>query len=111
MSSVEALRTSRKRPSVAYQEFMLYVGKQKSGLFCFFEGKDNAYYVPRIKQVTQTYHPISCGGRNAVLRVYELITTHREYDKYNKAFFIDRDFNLPLAVTVQTPTPKTQTIK
>jgi predicted ATP-dependent endonuclease of OLD family len=32
-----------------------------------------------------------------VLAVYRLINIHREYDKYKKAFFIDRDFNEPLA--------------
>ncbi|MFM7408114.1 MAG: DUF4435 domain-containing protein [Cuspidothrix sp.] len=37
-----------------------------------------------------------CGGRDKVLEVYRLITIHREYDKYKKAFFIDRDFNEPL---------------
>lgn len=66
-------------------------------MFCFFEGKDNAYYVPRIKQFTDNYQPIQCGGREKVLEVYRLITNNREYDRYKKAFFIDRDFNNPLA--------------
>ncbi|MGB7518147.1 MAG: DUF4435 domain-containing protein [Spirulinaceae cyanobacterium] len=65
-------------------------------MFCFFEGKDNAYYVPRIKHFIDDYCPISCGGRDKVLSVHELIVIHPEYDKYKKAFFIDRDFNPPL---------------
>jgi len=93
---LEQLRNSRNKAQVAYQEFMLRTRKGKNGLFCFFEGKDNPYYVPRIKRFTDDYHPIYCGGREKVLKVYELITIHPEYDHYKKAFFIDRDFNPPL---------------
>ena len=70
--------------------------KGKNCFFCFFEGKDNAYYVPRIKSFTENYYPIQCGGRDKVLAVHRLITYHFEYDKYKKGFFIDRDFNEPL---------------
>lgn len=96
MLYTEILRLSREKPQVAYQEFALHTRENKDGLFCFFEGKDNAYYVPRIKRFINNYHPIHCGGREKVLEVYRLITIHREYDKYKKAFFIDRDFNEPL---------------
>jgi hypothetical protein len=93
MLDIDQLRKSRKKAQVAYQEFMLHTGKGKDGLFCFFEGNDNTYYVPRIKRFTDNYHPINCGGRDKVLDVYRLITIHSEYDKYKKAFFVDRDFN------------------
>ena len=96
MSYIEKLRKSRDKAQVAYQEFCLYTRKAEAALFCFFEGKDNAYYVPRIKQFTDNYQPIRCGGREKVLEVYRLITINREYDRYKKAFFIDRDFNNPL---------------
>jgi len=96
MLYIDQLRKSRDKPQVAYQEFVLHAEKGKDGLFCFFEGKDNAYYVPRIKRFTDSYHPIKCGGRDQVLDVYRLITIHSEYDKYKKAFFVDRDFNEPL---------------
>lgn len=96
MSYLDKLRASRDKPQVAYQEFVLYARQGKDGLFCFFEGKDNAYYVPRIKRFTDDYCSIPCGGRDKVLKVHELITIHPEYDKYKKAFFIDRDFNQPL---------------
>jgi hypothetical protein len=68
-------------------------------LFCFFEGErgsDNSYYIPRIKQFTDNYYTINCKGKEKVLKVHELIKAHREYDKYKKAFFIDRDFDKPL---------------
>jgi hypothetical protein len=93
MLYIDQLRKSREKAQVAYQEFVLHAGNGKDGLFCFFEGNDNAYYVPRIKRFTDNYHPIKCGGRDKVLDVYRLITIHSEYDKYKKAFFIDRDFN------------------
>lgn len=96
MSYLDKLRQSRDKPQVAYQEFVLHTRKGKDGLFCFFEGKDNAYYIPRIKNFTNKYHPIKCGGREKVLAVYQLIIIHSEYDNYKKAFFIDRDFNHPL---------------
>lgn len=96
MSYLEELRASRDKPQVAYQEFALHTKKGKDGLFCFFEGKDNDYYIPRIKKYTDKYHPILCGGRDRVLKVQKLIAIHAEYDKYKKAFFIDRDFNQPL---------------
>lgn len=96
MSYLDELRASRDKPQVAYQEFALHTKKGKDGLFCFFEGKDNDYYIPRIKRFTDLYHPIQCGGRDRVLKVQELIAIHSEYDKYKKAFFIDRDFNQSL---------------
>ena len=46
MLYTEILRLSREKPQVAYQEFALHTRQGKDGLFCFFEGKDNAYYVP-----------------------------------------------------------------
>ena len=96
MSYLEKLRKSTDKAQVAYQEFCLHTRKAKAALFCFFEGKDNAYYVPRIKQFTDNYQPIRCGGREKVLEVHSLIKNRAEYDKYKKAFFIDRDFNPPL---------------
>ncbi len=96
--NADDLRKAREESSnVPYQEFNKLVRKDKNGLFCFFEGKDNPYYYPRIKKLTNlNIQPIKCNGRKWVLKVYELINYHREYDKYKKAFFIDRDFNKPL---------------
>jgi len=96
MPYLEELRNSRNKAQVAYQEFALHTRQGKDGLFCFFEGKDNGYYVPRIKKFVEIYYPIICHGREKVLEVYHLIIQHSEYDKYKKAFFIDRDFNSAL---------------
>lgn len=102
--TVASMKKSLDKAEVAYTKFMLYTRSGIEGLYCFFEGErgsDNAYYVPRIKQYINDYHPINCGGRNKVLRVHALIKIHEEYDKYKKAFFIDKDFNAPL--TPQIP--------
>lgn len=94
-SYIQKLRQSKDKATVAYQEFALSTKTYKDHLFCFFEGNDNPYYVPRIKNVTDKIYPVNCGGRDKVLKVYELISNQEVYNKYSKAFFIDRDFNSP----------------
>ena len=98
MSYLDTLKQSKDKPQVAFQEFTLSTRKHAEHLFCFFEGKDNPYYVPRIKRFTDNYFPIKCGGRENVLEVYRLITNRVEYNHYKKAFFIDRDFNPTLPI-------------
>lgn len=92
-SYIQQLRESRDKATVAYQEFALSTKTHKDYLFCFFEGHDNPYYVPRIKKFTEKIYPINCGGREKVLKVFKLINNQNVYDGYSKAFFIDRDFN------------------
>ena len=105
--SVEQMRISTLKPVVAYAEFMNSTGKLPNHLFCFFEGKDNPYYIPRIKKHTDDFHPIKCGGRSKVLEVHNLIKNQEVYKGYKKAFFIDRDFNeaLPLQNPIVYETP------
>ncbi|MBF4469955.1 DUF4435 domain-containing protein [Flavobacterium sp. HJJ] len=105
--SVEQLRNSTTRSVVAYTEFMNSTGKLPNHLFCFFEGKDNSYYVPRIKKHTNDFHPIKCGGRSKVLEIHDLIKNQDVYKRYKKAFFIDKDFNeaLPLQDPIIYETP------
>lgn len=94
-SYIQQLRHSKEKATVAYQEFALSTKTYYNYLFCFFEGNDNPYYVPRIKNFTNEIFTINCGGRDKVLKVYELISKQEVYNKYSKAFFIDRDFNSP----------------
>jgi hypothetical protein len=96
--TIDLMRDSNSKSVVAYTEFVLSTSKLSNHLFCFFEGKDNPYYVPRIKKYTTDYHPIKCGGRSKVLEVYNLIKNQEVYKKYKKAFFIDRDFNETLSL-------------
>lgn len=92
MSLLDEMKLNKDKAQSAYLEFTLLT-KNGDNLFCFFEGKDNYYYIPRIKQFTKNYQIISCGGREKVFKVHQLIKNHKEYDKYKKAFFIDKDFN------------------
>jgi hypothetical protein len=55
MTYAEELRQSRNKPQVAFTEFANATRKNPEHLFCFFEGKDNAYYVSRIKRFTESY--------------------------------------------------------
>ncbi len=105
MTYIEELRSSKEKPQVAFQEFSLSVSKFPNYLFCFFEGKDNPYYVPRIKRFTNNYHAIKCGGREKVLEVYRLINNRKEYNQYKKGFFIDKDFNVPSSDPLIFETP------
>jgi hypothetical protein len=93
--TAEQLRKAREESAnVAYLTFAKHIKSDKLGLFCFFEGKDSPYYISRVKSVFNgNYYPINCSGKSKVLKVYELIDYHREYDNYKKAFFIDKDFD------------------
>jgi len=95
---VEQMLESTTAAENVYHEFMISTSKLPNHLFCFFEGKDNPYYVPRIKKHTNDYHTINCKGRSIVLEVHQLIKNQSVYNKYKKAFFIDRDFNQTLSL-------------
>lgn len=96
--TAEELRKAREESAnVAYLTFAKHIKSDKLGLFCFFEGKDSPYYISRVKNIFNgNYYPINCSGKSKVLKVYELIDYHREYDAYKKAFFVDRDFDSSL---------------
>jgi hypothetical protein len=98
---IDELRKSKDKPQVAFHEFALATGTRQNHLFCFFEGKDNSYYIPRIKRFTDAYYIIKCGNKEAVLGVYNLIVNKSAYRKYKLGFFIDRDFDK--SVGPQTP--------
>jgi hypothetical protein len=99
MTYIEELRQSKSKAQVAFQEFALSTRKNSTHLFCFFEGKDNDYYVPRVRRFTKQCYPIKCGGRDKVLEVYKIIVNRPEYKGYRKAFFVDNDFNPSLNPT------------
>lgn len=93
MAYIDELRKSKDKAQVAFLEFSLSTRKYSNFFFCFFEGKDNPYYVPRIKHFTNEYYVIKCGNRDSVLKVRSLVAGRAEYSHYRKGFFIDRDFN------------------
>lgn len=97
--TVEEMRNGKREKPAIFTEFSLLTRTHANHLFCFFEGNDNDYYVQRIRTFTDNFQPLRCGNRDAVLGVHRLIAGHKEHEKYKKAFFIDRDFNPPLAAT------------
>ena len=76
------------RRLAAFRKFNLAIQKNPDYLFCFFEGSDEVYYAERIKMFTEKYKIIPCGGRQRLLKTYQLIKANKEYDKYKKAFFL-----------------------
>ena len=64
MAYDDELREGRELSQVGYQQFMLLTRIGRNGLFCFFEGKDAPYYIPRIKSCFGgEYYPIICGDK------------------------------------------------
>jgi len=100
------MRIARESPIVAFTTFALHIAQNKSGFFCFFEGKDSGYYVPRIKiHYSGNYFPIRCESKKNVIKVFTLIGAHPEYQEYKIGYFVDRDFNTPLDIASIYETP------
>lgn len=94
MKPEDLLKFAENSASVAFHSFVLLCKGRERDLFCFFEGKDSQYYAPRIKSISnRNYHPISCGNKKSVIEVCSWLSTHKDYKKYSKGFFIDRDFD------------------
>ncbi len=98
MTYLEQLGNSRKKYQVIFTEFVHSVRNKENYLFCFFEGYDTTYYVPIIRGFTENYETFDCKGKKVVLEFHEFIKSKIEYQKYKKAFFIDRDFDEPISI-------------
>lgn len=106
---VDTLREQATADCVAYTEFMLQYKKGEDILYCFFEGfEDRTYYSIRIDNVSSVpaYNDYVCGGKDDVLKVYDLIKQNIHYKDVRTGFFIDSDFdNKPVPNGVyKTPT-------
>lgn len=94
MKPEELLKLAEDSSAVAFHKFVILCKGRENDLFCFFEGRDSQYYCNRIKSITnRKYHPISCGNKKTVLDTYDWISRQSTYNKYLKAFFVDRDFD------------------
>lgn len=96
MNEVEILiAASQESSSVAYTRFVLLVDSCGDNTFYYFvEGKDAPYYHQRIKHLSnKDLVPINCGGKSKVLEVYSLLSNQPVYNKYQKAFFVDKDYD------------------
>ena len=102
MNDVETLiAEAEKSSSVAYTRFVLLVDKCGDSPFYYFvEGKDAPYYHPRIQSISKKESiPIKCVGKSKVLEVHLLLSNQSVYDKYQKAFFVDNDYDDNSAVS------------
>ncbi|MDB1969224.1 DUF4435 domain-containing protein [Clostridium tertium] len=68
----------------------------QNNIFCFYEGKDAQYYIPRIRLIDNNncdiydYH---CGGKDKVLKINKIIKEKCKIDDCKILFFVDKDFN------------------
>ncbi|CAM3136208.1 DUF4435 domain-containing protein [Flavobacterium frigoris] len=93
---VEVLLEESVSDCVAYTEFMLNYNKNEDKLYCFFEGnEDRFYYSVRIDLLASTGNNNSfiCGGKEKVLKVYQLIKANNYYKNVKTSFYIDSDFD------------------
>lgn len=90
---IDTLRDSRKSEYVAYTQFSLAYSNQNC-LYCFFEGdEDKRYYGTRIKFKTdRDFKSFTCGGKDKVKKIFELITSKSEYNDSITLYFIDKDY-------------------
>ncbi len=100
--TLEAFESSRNESiNAVFMDFNNAVEQHSdalNALFAFYEGYDNDYYYPRLKQYCNlsSIVPIRCKGKEKVIGVYKLIVNKIEYSKYHKGFFVDKDFDLNL---------------
>lgn len=95
MDLAEKLRKESYSEHVAFTEFILKLKNNKSGLFCFFEGKDDyKYYGLRISNITQRdFEDICCGNKEEVIKLEKLISSKSEYTEIDTLYFVDNDYS------------------
>ncbi|MGJ8760734.1 MAG: DUF4435 domain-containing protein [Polaribacter sp.] len=92
MNPTELSKKKKNSPAVAIQRFVLLKKEFNNDLFCFYEGKDGPYYYNRIiNHFGDNHHPITCGNKKAVLKVYEYLKIN--YSNSNTSFFVDKDYD------------------
>lgn len=107
MSEVENLINEKENAlSVALHRFVLLKDSYPNAFYYFIEGKDAPYYLTRIKAILDSHEcfPLKCGNKEKTIKMYHIISSNPLYNKYKKAYFVDRDFddnsNLPVDIYV-----------
>lgn len=90
-------RLAKKRDdaSVIYTRFTLLIPQfGEDSIYCFVEGYDMPYYRSVVKHVCNK-EPVGiiCNGKKTVIAANLLIESKKEYRKYRKRYFVDRDFD------------------
>lgn len=94
--SVDYLLNEANSEHTYYTLFVQSYKKEGKNLYCFYEGYDDVkYYRIRIENITQkeVENWFYCNGKYNVLKAYELISQHSEYDLKKILFFVDKDFS------------------
>jgi hypothetical protein len=99
--TVSDMRKARGNPASIFIQFTRRFKQYTFALFCFYEGKDCQYYSVRVKTIAQPKKDIffDCRGKFGVLEVRRMISSRKEYENANVAYFIDRDFDKSIYVT------------
>lgn len=92
---IDILREEADSEHVAFTNFTLKYKNECDKLYCFFEGEDDKkYYSFRIKHITERdFFEFPCGGKEQVIKAYNLINSKKEYKISKILFFIDKDFD------------------
>lgn len=94
------MREMREVSGVLYKKFTEAREYFGTHAFCFYEGEDGKYYNSRIEKYWgNNYIPLIAGNKKEVLRALRKITSDPLYDSVCVMFFVDRDFDAPLAGT------------
>lgn len=65
-----------------------------SYVYCFVENYDLCFYPHRVEDIMgRKATGIPCEGKSNVLKVFALVKSKPEYDKYTTRFFVDADFD------------------
>lgn len=98
--TLEEMREKRGVSEVVFKKFTEAREYFETHAFCFYEGEDGKYYDSRVTQYWGTnFIPIVAGQKKEVIRVMRKIQSDPLYADVCTMFFVDRDFDEPLANT------------
>lgn len=98
--TLEEMREKRGVSEVLFKKFTEAREYFETHAFCFYEGEDGKYYDSRVAQYWGTdFIPIVAGRKTEVLRAMRKIQTDPLYADVCTMFFVDRDYDEPLANT------------
>ena len=105
MGEASKLREARSSYAVKFREFVRIFSRDRAILICFFEGEDVKYYGPRLDmlRVDIRWEPINCGGKDAFLKLWNLLSEHSLYGTAKAAYFLDQNFDCPKAESSSSP--------
>lgn len=94
LSRDEKMRSKRQQGVVGFQRFILSYKSEQRKPYCFVEGEDSKYYLPRVSIVCKADPVfIKCDGKDGVLAAFKEIQKHKEYENNSLLFFVDSDFD------------------